>query len=89
MFANGDVPKCIRCVLIGQWTHSRRVTFHIHLTRSICSVQYSLPPLYVLLVKIINPNKKKNVAVLYLNDFSTTFETVTSLCAKLIDTFNE
>ena len=46
-------------------------------------------PVYSYKVKIINLNKKSDVAVFYLNDFSTTFESVTSLRVKLIETFKE
>ena len=34
-------------------------------------------------VKIVNPNKKSDVSVFYLNDFTTTFDSVTSLRVKL------
>ena len=40
-------------------------------------------------MKIINLNKKSNIAILYLNDFSATFESVTSLRVKLIEVFKE
>ena len=46
-------------------------------------------PEYSYKVKIINPNRKSDVAVFYLNDFSATFESVTSLRVKLIETFKE
>ena len=46
-------------------------------------------PVYSYKVKIINPNKKSDVAVFYLNDFGGAFDSVTSLRVKLIETFRE
>ena len=54
-----------------------------------CPNKSTSDPVYSYKVKIINPNKKSNVAVFYLNNFSTTFESVTSLRVKLIETFKE
>ena len=54
-----------------------------------CPNKSTSDPVYSYKVKIINPHKKSDVAVLYLNDFSTTFELVTSLRVKLIKTFKE
>ena len=45
--------------------------------------------MYSYKVKIINPNKKSDVAVFYLNDFNGAFDSVTSLRVKLIETFKE
>ena len=54
-----------------------------------CPNKSTSDPVYLYKVKIINLNKKSDVAVFYLNDFSTTFESVTSLRVKLIETFKE
>ena len=47
------------------------------------------PPTYSYKVKIINPAKKNNVSVQYLNNHSTKFETVNALRIKLIEAFQE
>ena len=46
-------------------------------------------PVYTYKVKIINPNKKSDVAVFYLNDFMAAFDSVTSLRVKLIEAFKD
>ena len=53
-----------------------------HLNKSTSDPEYSYK------VKNINPTKKSDVAVFYLNDFSTV-ESVTSLRMKLTETFKE
>ena len=54
-----------------------------------CPAKATSDPVYSYKVKIINPNKKSDVAVFYLNDFSGAFDSVTSLRVKLIETFKE
>ena len=54
-----------------------------------CPTKATSDPVYSYKVKIINPNKKSDVAVFYLNDFSGAFDSVTSLRVKLIETFKE
>ena len=44
-------------------------------------------PAYFYKMKIINPNKKKLYCSLSLNDFSTTFDSMTFLRVKLVETF--
>ena len=53
------------------------------------STKATSDPVYSYKVKIINPNKKSDVAVFYLNDFGGAFDSVTSLRVNLIETFKE
>ena len=46
-------------------------------------------PTYSYKVKIINPAKKSDVSVRYLNNYSAKFESVNALCVKLIEAFQE
>ena len=46
-------------------------------------------PVYSYKVKIVNPSKKSDVAVFYLNHFTTTIDSVTSLRVKLIEAFKD
>ena len=47
------------------------------------------PPTYSYKVKIINPAKKSDVSVRYLNNYSAKFESVNALRVKLIKAFQE
>ena len=47
------------------------------------------PPTYSYKVKIINPAKKSDVSVRYLNNYSAKFESVNALRVKLIEAFQE
>ena len=46
-------------------------------------------PVYSYKIKIVNPSKKSDVAVFYLNDYTTTVDSVTSLQVKLIKAFKD
>ena len=53
------------------------------------STEVTSDPVYSYKVKVINPNKKSDVAVFYLNDFTARFDSVTSLRVKLIEAFKD
>ena len=80
---SGAVSGVATCTTLTPTTGTNRSVVTPRLNKSTSDPEYSYK------VKIINPNKKSDVAVFYLNDFSTTFESVTSLRVKLIETFKE